>query len=190
MNIDRSQAVNAFSRLGMADADAFFDPYQQRGLFGLLEEGQISEERFYAEVKPMFAKPVTNEEIDRGLFEFLRGIPAERLERLADLRRAGYKVFMLSNTNPIMWCGYILPEFKKLGGDISVYFDGVVTSFSVGCCKPDRRIFDYTAKHLGINPAETTFYDDGPANVEAARKFGYHAEHVTAENNFMKLTQL
>ncbi|MCM1310639.1 MAG: HAD family phosphatase [Bacteroides sp.] len=190
MNIDRQQAVNAFSRLGMDDADSFFDPYQQRGLFGLLEEGQISAERFYQEVTPLFSKPITRGEIDRGLFEFLRGIPAERLERLAALRTAGHKVYMLSNTNPIMWSGFILPEFKKLGGDISDYFDGIITSFEVGCCKPDPRIFNYAAAHLCIEPAQTTFYDDGPANVEAARALGFHAEHVSPQRDFMTLTRL
>lgn len=190
MNIDRTKAVEAFSRLGMKDADAFFDPYVQQGLFGLLEEGQISSETFYDRVRPMFDRPVTNEEINEGLYKFLLGIPEERLERLAALRKAGYGVYMLSNTNPIMWEGYILKEFQKAGGDINDYFDGVVASFQVGCCKPDPRIFEYTTKHLGIKPEETTFYDDGVVNVEGARRCGFNAVHVTRVNDFMKLTSL
>lgn len=188
MNIDSRCAVKAYKAMGMADAESFFDPYLQRGPFLLLEEGAITPEEFRNRVRPMFATPPADSEIDRGLCEFLLGIPAERLERLAALRAAGHKVYMLSNTNRIMWESYILPEFKKLGGDITDYFDGVVVSFETGCCKPDPRIYEYAAKHLGIDPAATTFFDDGPVNVEGARKCGYNAVHVTADNDFMKLT--
>lgn len=190
MDIDRMRAVRAYEALGMADADRFFDPYLQRGYFLQLEEGAISPEEFRAAVRPLFSRPVTDEEIDKGLFQFLLGIPEERLRRLAELRAEGYKVYMLSNTNRIMWDGAILPEFRKLGGDISDYFDGVVTSFTVGCCKPDARIYRYAAEHLGLNPAETTFFDDGPANVEAARELGFRAELVTARRDVMALTEV
>lgn len=188
MDIDRNRAVAAYQELGMADADRFFDPYCQRGLFGELEEGVISPEEFRAGVRPLFSRPVTDKEIDEGLFRFLIGIPDERLHRLAALRRAGHGVYMLSNTNPIMWQGFILPEFRKLGGDISDYFDGVVTSFTVGCCKPDPRIYRYAIDHLGLHPGSTTFFDDSAANVDAAIALGLKGEHVTPERTLMKLT--
>lgn len=190
MDIDRLRAVKAYKNLGMTNADSFFDPYLQRGHFGLLEAGQITPDEFRRDIRPLFSRPVSNEEIDRGLFEFLLGIPAERLERLAALRLAGHGVYLLSNTNAIMWHGAILPEFRKLGGDIGDYFDGIVTSFEVGCCKPDARIFNIAARELRLDPAETTFFDDGPANVEAAKALGFHAELVSADRDFMTLTAL
>lgn len=188
MEIDRMRAVDAFAEMGMADADGFFDPYHQRGLFGRLEEGLISAAEFRNEVRPLFGRRVSDSEIDSALCRFLIGIPAERLERLAALRRKGYKVGMLSNTNPIMWEAFILPEFRKAGKSVSDYFDGIVTSFDARCCKPDRRIFDYACESLGLNPADTIFFDDGPGNVEAARALGFKTEQVSAENDFMTLT--
>lgn len=188
MKIERMNAVKAFEALGMADADSFFDPYMQHGAFGLLEAGQITAARFRDEVRPKFRPGVTDEEIDEALCRFLLGIPRERLERLAELRRKGYKVYMLSNTNTIMWNRDILPEFRKLGGELSDYFDGTVTSFEAGVCKPDARIYDYAVGKLGLDPAQTTFFDDGPANVEAARRLGFKALHVTADEDMMKLT--
>lgn len=192
MDICRSRAVDAFRELGMADADSFFDPYLQRGYFGQLEAGQISADRFRREIRPLFSRPVTDAEIDAGLCRFLVGIPEERLRRLSDLRTAGHRVFMLSNTNPIMWDAYILPEFAKLGGDVSDYFDGIVTSFEAGCCKPDARIFSYAVTRLGLTPSETTFFDDGQGNVDAARALGFLAETVSDApgHTFMDLTAL
>ncbi len=188
MKIDRMEAVKAFEGLGMADADAFFDPYQQSGSFGLLEAGQITPERFRDDVRPRFRPGVTDDEIDEALCKFLIEIPAERLRRLSELRRKGHKVYMLSNTNRIMWDRFIIPEFRKLGGEMSDYFDDVVTSFEAGVCKPDERIFDYAVKKLGIDPAETTFFDDGPANIKAADALGFKTRHVTETENFISLT--
>ncbi|MBE6304362.1 MAG: HAD family phosphatase [Bacteroidales bacterium] len=189
MDIDRLRAVKAFQQLGMDNADDFFDPYCQRGLFLQLEQGLISPEEFRSAVRPLFSRNVSDEEIDAGLMKFLIGIPEERLLRLLDLRRAGCKVFLLSNTNPIMWNAFISSEFRKLGGDFSTYFDGGVTSFEAKCCKPDARIYQLAQQKLGIIPAETVFFDDGLANVEAARQLGFGAEHVTPENDFMTLTE-
>lgn len=188
MDIERMNAVKAFEALGMTDADSFFDPYEQHGTFGLLEAGQITPEKFRDDVRQRFRPGVTDDEIDAALCRFLIGIPPERLERLRELREKGYKVYMLSNTNPIMWERYIVPEFRKLGGAMSDYFDGTVTSFEVGVCKPDARIYEYALNKFDIKPEETTFFDDGPANVEAARRLGIHAVHITPENDVLKLT--
>lgn len=188
MEIDRMRAVEAFSRLGMAGADAFFDPYLQRGPFGRLEAGEISAECFRRDIRPMFSRPVSDEEIDEGLCRFLIGIPDERLDRLKELRERGHKVYMLSNTNPIMWERFILGEFRKQGGDIDTYFDGVVTSFTQGVCKPDAEIFRLACDILGIRPEETTFFDDGAGNVAAAAALGFHTVHIGGETDFMSST--
>lgn len=190
MDIDRNKAVAAYDKLGMKDADSFFDPYLQRGYFLQLEQGAISPEKFRADIRPLFSRPVTDEEIDCGLFQFLLGIPDERLTRLSELRKAGHRVYMLSNTNAIMWHGFILPEFKKLGAGLPEYFDGVVTSFEAKCCKPAPQIYQLAIQRFGLNPAETTFFDDGQANIDAARKLGFQTALVDGQNTFMKLTAL
>lgn len=188
MDIKRTDAVKAFETLGMKDADAFFDAYHQSGTFGLLEAGQITAEEFRQSVRPQFRPGVTDADIDRALCRFLIGIPAERLHRLEALRRAGHKVYMLSNTNPIMWEAFIVPEFGKEGKGLRDYFDGVVTSFEAGICKPDERIYRYAGRLLDIRPEDTVFYDDGSTNVAAARACGYQAELVTAANDMLTLT--
>lgn len=175
MDIDRDRCVRAFENMGMKDADSFFDAYRQRGPFLQLEAGQLTPDEFRAEIRSLMDRPVTDEEIDSALCEFLIGIPDRRLKLLAELRAAGHRMWLLSNTNPIMWHRFILPEFTRLGGDIGTYFDGVLPSFEAGVCKPDSAIYRMAMHKFGIEPAHTTFYDDGPANVEAARALGIHA---------------
>ncbi|MDE5971181.1 MAG: HAD family phosphatase, partial [Muribaculaceae bacterium] len=160
---------------GMEDADDFFDAYTQKGPFLQLEAGQISPDEFRGMMRQKLPAGVTDSQIDRGLSLFLCGIPETRLDLLRRLRADGHRVWLLSNTNPIMWHNDILPEFRKQGLEITDYFDGTVTSFEAKVCKPDSRIYEYALAKFGIPAADTTFFDDGPANVEAALACGMKA---------------
>ncbi|GAA5155966.1 HAD-IA family hydrolase [Nocardioides marinquilinus] len=53
--------------------------------------------------------------------------------------------------------------------------DVLVYSHEVGLAKPDPRVYDLTARRLGVEPSEIVFLDDVEANVEAARAAGWHA---------------
>jgi len=59
-------------------------------------------------------------------------------------------------------------------------FDGGVFSGDVKFLKPDREIYELLAVRHALDGAQTVFVDDSPANVEAARAFGWHAVHCTA----------
>ena len=115
MDIDRDRCVRAFQNLGMTDADSFFDAYRQRGPFLLLESGKLDPDAFRREIRKLIPEEVTDGQIDAALCEFLIGIPSHRLDTLRRLRADGHKVWLLSNTNPIMWHRFILPEFTKQG---------------------------------------------------------------------------
>ena len=83
-----------------------------------------------------------------------------------------------------MWRGVIANEFGKEGLRREDYFDGIVTSFDARCAKPDQRIFRYSAEVLGIEPAETLFFDDSQANVDAALACGFQAVFVAEGTEF------
>jgi putative hydrolase of the HAD superfamily len=186
MDIKRQNCVDAFSRLGLADADSFFGEYSQSGPFSDIEEGLISEEEFHAYMRPLLPVGTSDNDIDEAFCQFLVGIPVKRLADLRSLRNK-YKVYMLSNTNPIMWKSRIREEFTHEGLTREDYFDGIVTSFEAKSLKPARKIFDYCASTLGINPTETLFLDDSQRNVEAAREAGYQAALVAPGNEFIDI---
>lgn len=177
MDIRRDNCVRAFKKLGMEHPEEFLGEYSQKGPFMALEEGKITPEEFRAEIRGMLPAGVTDQEMDEAFCEFLIGIPVKRLRELEELR-SRYKVYMLSNTNEIMWNSKISEEFRKDGHEMDHYFDGVVTSFNAKALKPSPEIFEYAVEKLGINPAETLFFDDSEANVEAARRLGFKAEVV------------
>ena len=49
-DISREQAVKAFIRLGVKDADRILDKYHQTGIFQELEEGSLTEEAYRNEL--------------------------------------------------------------------------------------------------------------------------------------------
>ncbi len=189
MDLDRDRCVRAFERLGMKDADDFLGVYGQKGAFLALESGEIDADEFHAQVRPMIDREnVSDEEIDAAFNEFLIGIPVHRLESLRELRR-DYKVYLLSNTNPIMVNGKIAEEFRKEGREMADYFDGIFTSYEAKCCKPGKAIFDYTEKVGGLNPSETLFFDDSQSNVDAARSYGFNSVLVRPGDEFTTLLE-
>ena len=186
MDIRRLNCVASFERLGMKDVDSFLGEYSQKGPFLQLEEGAISEEQFRDAVRQFIDGEVTDEQIDSAFCDFLVGIPVHRLEQLRQLKQQ-YKIYMLSNTNSIMWRSRIAEDFRQEGLEREDYFDGIVTSFEAKSIKPDAKIFHTVVEKLGIKPEETLFLDDSQKNLDAASQLGFHTLLITPGSEFFEL---
>ena len=186
MDIRRLNCVASFERLGMKDADSFLGEYSQKGPFLQLEEGAISEAEFRAAVRQFIDGEVSDEQIDSAFCDFLVGIPKYRLEQLRELKKQ-YGIYMLSNTNSIMWHSRIAEDFRQEGVEREDYFDGIVTSFEAKSIKPDAKIFHAVGEKLGIKPEETLFLDDSQKNLDAAAELGFQTLLVTPGSEFFEL---
>ena len=102
MNLRRENCVEALEQLGLKDADEMLGLYCQTGPFMQLEEGKITPVEFRAEIRRCIGCEVSDAEMDDAFNRFLLGIPVERLRALESLRKQ-YKIYMLSNTNAIMF---------------------------------------------------------------------------------------
>ncbi|MDE6368403.1 MAG: HAD family phosphatase [Muribaculaceae bacterium] len=186
MDIEKERCVASFQRLGLPDAASYFGDYSQQGPFMLLEEGVITPDDFHHTLSQAIGNGVTDQQIDDAFCDFLIGIPAERLAQLRELRKK-YNVYMLSNTNPIMWRSKIADEFTKEGKVREDYFDGMVTSVEAKSMKPDEKIFRYAIDKLGIRPEETIFLDDSQRNLDAAARIGFKTLLVNPGKEFFAL---
>ena len=186
MDIRRLNCVASFERLGMKDADSFLGEYSQKGPFLQLEEGAISEAEFRTAVRQFIDGEVSDEQIDSAFCDFLVGIPKYRLEQLRELKKQ-YGIYMLSNTNSIMWHSRIAEDFHQEGLEREDYFDGIVTSFEAKSIKPDAKIFHAVVEKLGIKPEETLFLDDSQKNLDAAAELGFQTLLVTPGSEFFEL---
>lgn len=179
IDLDRSLAVHALENLGVSDADSLLGQYAQKGPFLLLESGIMTDAQFYDAILPYCRPATTCSEIQEAFNRFLVDLPVERLATIRDLRARGFKVYMLSNTNPVMYNGWIDLAFRQEGRMVNDYFDGIVVSFQERVCKPDPLIFRNIISRYDLNPAETLFLDDSEANCESARSLGLKATHIT-----------
>ena len=185
MDIKRECCVDALTKLGVENTDEMLGLYVQSGDFLRLENGSISAEEFrnslLSQIKD--GREVSDREIDEALNAFLQGIPLRRLVALRELHKR-YKIYLLSNTNPIMYYSEIARQFMQEGKTIDDYFDGQVVSFLAGSNKPDRKIFEYAIDHLGITPEETLFIDDSQHNLDAASALGFATALVPPGREF------
>ena len=185
MNLRRENCVEALEQLGLKDADEMLGLYCQPGPFMQLEEGKITPAEFRAEIRRRIGCEVSDAEMDDAFNRFLLGIPVERLRALESLRKQ-YKIYMLSNTNAIMFDSKIKTDFQIDGKNREDYFDGMCLSYEEGCAKPDLQIFHNVLDKFGIKAEETLFFDDSQANLEAAARLGFRTWLVEPGTEFME----
>ena len=174
------QAVRRFEEIGLRDARRHLDAFEQKGIFGALESGQITAEDFRRELSVMVGRELTMEECYTAWHGYVDHVPRRNLEAILDLRARGYKVCLLSNTNPFMmqWANR---DFDGEGHPIGYFFDAMYLSYECKVMKPKREIFDIMLCGQQSLPEETVFVDDGPRNVEAAAALGMHT--LCPQNN-------
>lgn len=98
--------------------------------------------------------------------------------------RGRYPLYLLSNTSDIH-VDFIFRRYPVFS-----LFDDAVYSYKVQASKPEREIYEITARQLGINPAETFFIDDLLPNIESAREAGFLTHHYHHEQHDKLLSEL
>lgn len=183
IDLDRDRAVRALEQLGLEGADDMLGLYGQKEPFLGLETGETPSGEFFDIMRSRMKPGVSDKEITRAFNEFLVELPAKRLEMLRRMRMAGYRIFMLSNTNPVMYNSWIDRAFRQEGGTVNDYFDGIVVSYQELMCKPNVAIFETLMRRYGLNPSETLMLDDSEKNCQAAAEAGAHAFKVGKGDN-------
>ena len=165
------QAVKRFEEIGLADVRQRLDAFEQKGIFGDLESGRISAEDFRRELSLLVGRELSMDDCYQAWHGYVDHVPKRNLEAILSLRAKGYKVCLLSNTNPFMmqWADN---DFDGEGHPIGYFFDAMYLSYECQTMKPRREIFEMMLKGQQAQPEETLFVDDGPRNVEAAKALG------------------
>lgn len=172
ITIDQSQAISRFKEIGATNVEEWLDPYTQTGIFGDLEHGLISAEDFRKELSRLIGKEVTKEQCAYAWQGYAKDVPARNLELVRKLRQQGYRVVLLSNTNPYMMAWAESDQFDGHGHPVSHYFDACYLSYQLKMMKPSEIIFREVLRREKIFASEALFVDDGPRNVMVASQLG------------------
>jgi len=94
----------------------------------------------------------------------------DTVEIMAGLIDAGHDVTMLTNFSD--------DTFRQAQEELFPFLNrprGVTVSGRVKLIKPDPAIYELHTQTFGLDPAATLFIDDNPANVQAAKDYGWEA---------------
>ena len=132
------------------------------------ERGDVDSEQFYEIVSEQVgARP------DRDRFAHAAGdiftFRPEMAAITSQLRFAGWRIGVLSNTNDFHW-RHVWQTYAILRT-----FHVYALSFELRSLKPEPEIYKLAAEASGCTPQQIFFTDDRPENVAAATAAGYDA---------------
>ncbi|MEM9281533.1 MAG: HAD family phosphatase [Verrucomicrobiota bacterium] len=155
-----AQKIASESNLSPADALKEVSP-----LTDDLETGLLDPETFIEKASFKIGYSGTQDRF-REAFEAIFELNESMVQFITERHAEGASLHLLSNTN-----GIHVPYFESAYRVFDL-FEGRIYSHQVGCMKPDPEIYEITINQLGINPSETIYIDDLPANCEAGRQVG------------------
>ncbi|MGN0845798.1 MAG: HAD-IA family hydrolase [Kiritimatiellia bacterium] len=103
---------------------------------------------------------------------WVRTLRPETLALMRRLKAEGRKIGILTNMSPDFHERLFVPRcaaYRALA-------DAEVVSGLEHLYKPERPIYDLTARRMGLPPGRLLFLDDTPKNIEAARAYGWRGE--------------
>jgi len=133
------------------------------------ERGELAITDIQAELTPWAEAAglvLHGDEIDRLLAPGAYSVVPRMLDRVATLRRRGYRTALLTNT---------FAEFRPtMERDLDfTQFDAVIESFTVGARKPEHAIYEATAEQLGVAHTSIVYLDDFDQNLVPAAELGW-----------------
>ena len=138
------------------------------GAWATLERGEYSMEQFYAALDRESARagtPFSARALMQAIGEAATLRP-EMLEAIRKLRARGLETAALTNN----WKAR--DALYRTMGSLREEFDVFVESCRVGIRKPDRRIYEFALRELGVPAREAIFLDDMGQNLKPARALG------------------
>jgi len=138
--------------------------------------GAITPAGFHARVMALVGAKIPYEEF-YGMYNDIFTPNPAAIDVLARVKAAGYKLLLLSNTDPERF-GFVRRRFPEVG-----LFDGFALSYELELLKPDPAIYMAAAGAAGSRPGECVFVDDMEENVRAAVATGLAGVHYLPETD-------
>ena len=178
VDVHREEAIREFKAIGITDADLQIDANNHQGVFLAFENGEINSEEFLKQISAHAGKEISMESVVQAWKSIVSKPPMYKLEYILSLREK-YKIYLLSNNNPIIINWACSSDFSEAGLPITLFFDKLYISYEMKCTKPWHLIYEKMIQDSGINPSETLFIDDGIRNISTAKEIGFQIYHAT-----------
>ena len=173
VGLDGQRSIAAFDALGCERVSEYIREHRTEDLFYRIELGLITTHEFCEEVRQMTATSASDEEMVGAWNALISPVTARRRNALWSLRKSGYRLFLLSNTNDMHWqlCSRMFNERGVQGDELP--FEQVFLSYEMHLSKPDVEIFREVLRQADLKAEETLFIDDNEDNIRSASSLGF-----------------
>lgn len=128
------------------------------------ELGQLPTAEFLSELQQYAAPGVTTSQLAEAWNSLHDGIPGEYFALLQQWKNRGFRLWLLSNNNPLRW-QHVLDNY-----DMGI-FERIFLSHELHLMKPDPQVFRLVSDEA--DGRNILFVDDSLANRQAAEAFGW-----------------
>ena len=180
---DTQEAFRRFEAIGI-DTEKYMGKVGQKDFFLELENGTIDDRQFLQRLSSTIGRAISWQEAQECWLGFFKGVPAKRLRDLEHLRALGYRLFLLSNTNPFIMKFTRSETFCQEGRPITDFFDQCFCSYEMKVCKPEAEIFHKALEMGHLTADECLFVDDSAKNTTAASTLGIHGLAIESNEDW------
>ena len=179
IDIDKQKSLCEWrNTTGLSD-EQYFYAFFGDGSHHLLSLGTLTPDNYFDRVIARTPASVTHAQIKMIYKAILR--PRRKILSKVRELTLSYRVGVISDTDP-----FHLSVMKGWPGILDG-IDPIITSFSMGCTKPNPKIYLEACMQAGCIPEEAVFFDDLLRNIEGARKLGMTAHHIKDPKNLYSL---
>jgi glucose-1-phosphatase len=166
------KVIESFKAISMQRAESFFSLFRQSDICSKFETGEISITDFINYIRTNCTEPVDNASVIKAWCSNQLGVEKSTLSVLKELKKRGYHLFILSNTNAIHY-GAILKSFNKhFDEDFEKFFDGIYLSYVISERKPSVNSYQKLVDD-GIPPLKSVYIDDLEVNLQVPKGMGF-----------------
>jgi len=173
--IVRVDFKKTLQKLGLEN-QKIFENKEILNVFHEFEKGKIESIQFFEIVKKRFALSHDLEEIEDAWNDCLLEVLPDAVEAIRQLKKE-IPLYALTNTNHTHY-EYFTKKFPLFN-----QFSKIFSSHQLNCRKPEKIIYQKVHQdihqNISVEPHEIFFVDDLYENIQAAREYGYTAEHCS-----------
>ena len=163
---DFARVFSSWAAVLGTQASVIESQFQFDHAFQQFERGLLSPPEYHRHIRETFAIDLTFADFVSGWNSIYGDLFPDAAECLRELKQTR-RIVAFTNTNEVH--STIWPKKFKTALD---HFDGIFSSVTMGIRKPQPEGFRLVLQNCGVSPQAAVFFDDVPANVEAARSLG------------------
>lgn len=188
-HIDPKRVIKSFEGIGVQNASEFFSLYRQSKICSLFETGHVFAQDFIEHISSLCGSSVTDEVIVNAWCANQLGVEPNVLSVIRELKNRSYKLYILSNTNPIHYERILYNFYRRYNENFEKLFDEIYLSYNIGKRKPGEAAYQHLVDN-GILPEKSTYIDDLEENLSAPKKLGFSTLHHKTNEGLEYLLEL